>query len=147
MVVAKRQRRERREKPRKIEQRNVQGPEWGPQVKQTALLASPIYIGQAQGEETKYITRGAKIEPLLWDQPTLMPRGVLSFACRIKLSCNWTVTLVCHFKSLLQRDGTKEITHSPNTRESNVKNICTETPNTMKYFWEFILKSWCKIMI
>ena len=56
--------------------------------KQTALLASPIYIGQAQGEETKYITRGAKIEPLLWDQPTLMPRGVLSFACRIKLSCN-----------------------------------------------------------
>ena len=44
MVVAKRQR---REKPAKIEQRKVQGPEWGPQVKQTALLASPIYIGQA----------------------------------------------------------------------------------------------------
>ena len=44
MVVAKRQR---REKPAKIEHRKVQGPEWGPQVKQTALLASPIYIGQA----------------------------------------------------------------------------------------------------
>ena len=37
----------------KIEQRNVRGPEWGPQVKQTVLLDSPIYIGQAQGEEEK----------------------------------------------------------------------------------------------
>ena len=27
--------------------------EWGPQVKQTAVLTSPIYIGQAQGEEKK----------------------------------------------------------------------------------------------
>jgi len=46
MVVAKRQR---RENPMKVEQRKVQEPEWGPQVKQTALLASPIYTGQAQG--------------------------------------------------------------------------------------------------
>ena len=39
-----------REKPAKIEgQRKVRGPESGPQVEQTALLASPIYIGQAQG--------------------------------------------------------------------------------------------------
>ena len=37
----------------KIEQRRVQGLEGGPQVEQTALLASPIYIGQAQGEEKK----------------------------------------------------------------------------------------------
>ena len=57
MVVAK------RKKPVKIKQRKVQGPEWEPQVKQTALLASPIYIGQAQGEEKKYIKRGAKIGP------------------------------------------------------------------------------------
>ena len=56
MVVAKRQG---REKPSKIEQRKVQGLEWGPQVKQTALLASPIYIGQAQWEEKKHIIRGA----------------------------------------------------------------------------------------
>ena len=48
MMVAKRQG---REKPTKTEQRKVSGPEWGPRVKQTALLASPIYIGQAQGEE------------------------------------------------------------------------------------------------
>ena len=53
MAVAKRQG---REKPAKIEQRNVRGP----QVEQRALLASPIYIGQAQGEEKKHIKRGAK---------------------------------------------------------------------------------------
>ena len=37
MAVAKRQG---REKPMKIEQRKVRGPEGGPQVEQTALLAS-----------------------------------------------------------------------------------------------------------
>jgi len=46
MAVARRQR---REKPAKIEQEKVRGPERGPQVQQT-LLAGPIYIGQAQGE-------------------------------------------------------------------------------------------------
>ena len=50
MAVAKRKG---RQKPMKLEQRKVQGLEWGPQVKQTALLASPIYIRQAQGEEKK----------------------------------------------------------------------------------------------
>ena len=38
--------------------------------------------------------------------------GVLSFACWIKLSCNWAVTLVCHFKFLLWWERTEEITHS-----------------------------------
>lgn len=33
-----------------------------PQVKQTALLASPTYTGQAQGKQKKYTKRGAKIE-------------------------------------------------------------------------------------
>ena len=42
MAVAKRQR---REKPMKIEQKKVRGPDLGPQVKQTTLLAGPIYIG------------------------------------------------------------------------------------------------------
>ena len=60
MAVAKTQT---REKPTKIEQKKVRGLEWGPQVKQTAFLASPIYIRQAHGEEKKHITRGAKIEP------------------------------------------------------------------------------------
>ena len=48
MAVAKRPG---REKLSKIEQRKVGGLEWEPQVKQTALLAGPIYIGQAQGEK------------------------------------------------------------------------------------------------
>ena len=54
MAVSKRQR---GEKPGKTEQRAIRGLERGPQVKQTALLASPIYIGQAQGEEEKHKTR------------------------------------------------------------------------------------------
>jgi len=29
-------------------------------MEQTALLASPVYIGQAQGEEKNHIKRGAK---------------------------------------------------------------------------------------
>ena len=37
-----------REKPAKMKQKKVQGPELGPQVKQTTLLAGPIYTGQAQ---------------------------------------------------------------------------------------------------
>ena len=49
----------------KIEQRKVWGPEWGPQVKQSALLANPIYTEQAQEEEekkNKKIKIRAKIE-------------------------------------------------------------------------------------
>ena len=40
--------------------------------------------------------------------------GVLSSLPNKTLSCNQDVTLVQHFKSLLQRDRTEEITHSPN---------------------------------
>ena len=56
-MVAKRQG---REKPVKIEQRMVGGPGCRPQVKQTALPATPVYIGQAPGEEKKHMKRGAK---------------------------------------------------------------------------------------
>ena len=49
MGVAKWQR---REKPVKIEQRKVRGPEWDPQAEQTAPLAGPVSIGRAPGEET-----------------------------------------------------------------------------------------------
>jgi len=62
MVVAKKDKE--KKKPMKIEQRKVRGWEWEPQVKQTALLASPIYTGQAQGEEKKNVKRRAKTEPL-----------------------------------------------------------------------------------
>ena len=60
MALAKRQK---TEKPTKIEQSKVQGLEGEPLVKQTALLASPVYKGQAQRRGDKCIKRGAKIEP------------------------------------------------------------------------------------
>ena len=47
MAVATRQG---RAKPAKMKQKKVRGPEGGPQVKQTTLLAGPVYRGQAQGE-------------------------------------------------------------------------------------------------
>ena len=50
-----------REKSPKMEQRKVQGPEWKPQVKQTALLASPIYIGQVQVMRKKNILKETKL--------------------------------------------------------------------------------------
>ena len=114
MALAKRQR---RDKPVKIEQRKIWGPEWGPQVDQTVLLASPIYIGQAQREEKKHVKRGAKTKTALffWVSPPLCLKDedVFSFVCQIKLSCNRAVTLVHHFKFLLRWDRTEEIRHSP----------------------------------
>ena len=58
-MVAKRQR---KKKPTKVEK---ECPRTGVRthVKKTALLASPIYTGQAQEEEKKNTKRGAKIEP------------------------------------------------------------------------------------
>ena len=82
MAVAKRQG---REKPDKIEQRKVKGrskdgPRTGVRTSgRTALLASPICIGQVRGEE-KNIKGGAKalsfslslpLSPLLWHAPPL----------------------------------------------------------------------------
>ena len=93
MTVARRQR---REKPVKIEQRKVRKHEGGPQVKQTALLASPIYIGQDQGGEKKRIKRGAKTEPgasflCLLGRPTLTPQG-----CTILFFPNKTAVTSIH---------------------------------------------------
>ena len=92
MVVAKWQR---RDKPMKMEQRKVPGPGWGPQVKQTALLASSIYTGQAQGEEKKAYKRrsqnwasGLSSLRIFWVSPPSHLKEVFSFACQIKLSCN-----------------------------------------------------------
>ena len=112
MVVDKRQR---KEKPTKMEQRKVPGLEWEPQVKQTALLASPIYIGQAQGEEKKtYKKRSQNWAPLFfWVSLPSCLKDAFSFTCQIKLSCNKAVTLVRRFKSLLQWNRTEEIIHSP----------------------------------
>ena len=58
-------------------------------MKQTALLASPVHIGQAQEEEKKHLKRGAKFEPLaslsiFWVGPPSLLEDVFSFACQIK---------------------------------------------------------------
>ena len=79
---------QRREKHAKIEQRKVWGLKWEPQVRQTALLISPIYIGQAQGEEKKkHIKIRVKIGPgdfsslcVFWVSPPLRLEDVFSFA-------------------------------------------------------------------
>ena len=85
MALAKRQG---RGKPLKIEQRKVKGrsgPEWAPQVEQTAPLASPIYTGQARGGG-KDIKRGARaavsLSPARWHLPALSPLHISGSACR-----------------------------------------------------------------
>ena len=62
-----------REKPTKTEQRKFRGPEWGPPVGQTALSASPVYTGQAQGEEKTHKNRSQRA-------------GALSFSLLFSLS-------------------------------------------------------------
>ena len=144
----------------KIEQRKVWGPEWGPQVKQTALLASPVYIGQSQQEEKKRINRGAKIElgvSLLFTYfGSTHPHAsclenVFSFACQKRLSCNTEMLpwFVHCFKFLLRQDRTEEITHSP----YNFNNICplgTQTYMLNRYticfqkeHYHYLTLPWC----
>ena len=107
-----------RKEPQKIEQRKVWGPEWEPQVTQTALLARLIYIEQAQGVE-----KSQKEEPKLNGLfscvfrvgPPSRLKDVFSPSCqKKKQSYNWAVTLIGCFKFLLQWDRTEEIKHSPN---------------------------------
>ena len=56
-----------------MEQKNIREPVLEPQVKQTALLASPVYIGQAQKEGDKTYkerkTRRIEASPLGWAHP------------------------------------------------------------------------------
>ena len=66
MAVAKRQG---RENPMKIKERKVRGLEWGPLVEQTALLASPNYIEQAQGEEKTYKKKSQRARSLSLSLP------------------------------------------------------------------------------
>ena len=77
----------------KIEQRKVQGREWEPSMKQTALLASPIYREQAQKEEKKTYKKRSQnwATCLFWVGPPSCLED-FSFACQIKVSCNWAVS-------------------------------------------------------
>ena len=98
MAVAKRQR---KEKPAKMEQKKIQGPGVRTSVKQTALLASPIYIGQAQGKEEKtYKKRSQNWASLLFTSFGLAHpsfEDVFSFACQVKLSCNTDLSVDSNF--------------------------------------------------
>ena len=113
MAVAKRQG---REKPAKIEQRKVWGSEWGPQVEQIALLASPIYIGQAQGEGKKSIKRGAKGPGWGRGAVTLICPGAITYPVQELRAITQSVWELWHtegfhvhcFKLLLRRDRTEE---------------------------------------
>ena len=90
MAVAKRQRKEKAH-----ENRTKEGPRTRLRISgKTALLTSPIYRGQAQGEEKKHTKRGDKIESgalLLFTSfgPDYPHTSRMSFpsACRLKLSC------------------------------------------------------------
>ena len=97
MAVTKRRR---REKPTKIEQRKVWGMEWGPQVKQTALLPSPIYIGQDGGEKA-YKKRSQNwardFSSHLLGRLALMPQGYIFLYLPIKLSYNTGLSVTSDF--------------------------------------------------
>ena len=83
MVVAKRQG---REKPTKIEQRKAQGQEWGRQVEQKAVLASPVYIGQTWEGRRKHKKRSQKAGGL---SPMLARPLCLSFSLSLSLRIFW----------------------------------------------------------
>ena len=123
MVVAKRQR---REQPTKIEQRKVQELEWGPQVKQTALLASPIYnLHRAgSGEEKKTDKKRSQHWPggssslRSLGQPALMPWGCIFLSLPVKLSCN--------------TGPSEEITQGCHTGPSVASNFCCDETEPRK---------------
>ena len=76
----------------KMEQKETQGPKWEPQVKQTALLASPICTGQAQsGEETKCTKkrkpRWTEVSSFGWVHPHTS-RIYFPLLVKQTLSCN-----------------------------------------------------------
>ena len=87
MAVAKRQG---REKLAKMKQKKVRGPECGPQVKQTPLLAGPICTGRPRERETykqksqnqlslSLLRAGALFSSCLWiDVPSCLEDG---FSC------------------------------------------------------------------
>ena len=95
--------RQRREKPMKIEQRMVQGLKWGPQVKQTALLASTIYIGQAHGGGDKCIKGGSleRLRPLFSSSfGSAHPHSLRAYYPLFflkKLSCNTDLSIASNF--------------------------------------------------
>ena len=85
-----------------MKQRKVRGPEWGPQVKQTTLLAGPVYIGQAQGEiNTQIEEPEPALSPARWGALLLIsldPRALTPerWIFLISFKQNRAVTLSCN---------------------------------------------------
>ena len=123
MAVAKRQR---REKPAKIEQRKVRRPEWEPQVKQTAPQASPVYIGQAPGEEKEQKKRGQNwtggFSLHLLGRPAFMPRGCIFLCFLNKTTKTWNCNT----------GPSEEITRGCNTGPSVASNVCCDKAELRK---------------
>ena len=92
MAVAKRQRREKSWKQNKG--RSEDGS--GDQVKQTAFLASPIYIGQTQGEEKKvYKKRRQNWASLFAPFGSARPHALRTH-CPLLAKQNWAVIWSCN---------------------------------------------------
>ena len=113
MVVAKRQRKE--NAPQNGTKVNLRT-----RVRISGETNSPpgwpsLHTADSEGGD-KWIKAGSQegLRSLLWGQPALMPWGCTLLCLLNKtLSCNQALTLAHRFKSLLRRDRTKEITHSP----------------------------------
>ena len=80
------------------------------------------------GEDKKYKRRRQdELRSLLQGQPALMPWGyTILYLSNKALSWNWAVTLIRHFKSLLQWDWTEETAHSSN--RGNCLCVCPLHP-------------------
>ena len=130
MEVPKRQ----TENPQKIEQRKVREP----QVKQIALLANPIYTGQAQRRKTNqptnkyiYLFEEPKLSSsfsslhFFWVGTPSHLEDVYSFTCQIKLSCNTDPSITSNFCC-----GKTELRKS-------------QTPPTLLTYLNTLLGIWC----
>ena len=81
-----------------------------------------------EGGDKKYEKRKPRLleaSPLGSAHPHILGCPILCLLNKT-LSCNWGVTLVLHFKSLLWQDRTEEIMHSPNIPKSktHIYTVC-----------------------
>ena len=130
-----------------MEQGKIHRPEWEHQVKKTAQFA----WGRIKGGGgwwwwwgDKHIKGGNQDElrALLWGRPTLRTWGcTFLYLPYTILSSRWAITLVCHFRFLLQQDRTEEITHSPD------KNLLINLVNLRCTFLEMSLLKVYKALI
>ena len=89
-------------------------------MKQTALLASPVHIGQAQEEEKKHLKRGAKFEPLA------------------SLSIFWVgppslLTAIRTLRLETSKRGRLNAPHLPSSAGSSQRNSDAPTPNDLPF--------------